>query len=289
LGAVSRCAPRIGRLSAHFSLGCALALVGASISLHADEVADKGKDIFSKNQHAVVTIEVVQKMSARGRSSEVKQEITGTVLDSSGLTVIALSSCDPTELYRRVMPDEPSRAETEISDLKILLDDGTELSSEIVLRDKDLDLAFVRPKTKPVASMPAVDFSKSGSAQILDQVVTLNRLNPAASRAYGASVERITAVVQKPRTFYIPDSTMTVTGLGSPVFALNGDVLGLIVMRAVAIQSGSANIREGMTTVILPAADILKGAKQAPESKGETGDKKDSSKGDSKEESKDAK
>ncbi|HWY78532.1 MAG TPA: hypothetical protein VN281_23155, partial [Verrucomicrobiae bacterium] len=161
--------------------------------MHADEVADKGKDIFSKNQHAVVTIEVVQKMSARGRSSEVKQEITGTVLDSSGLTVIALSSCDPTELYRRVMPDEPSRAETEISDLKILLDDGTELSSEIVLRDKDLDLAFVRPKTKPVASMPAVDFSKSGSAQILDQVVTLNRLNPAASRAYGASVERITA------------------------------------------------------------------------------------------------
>jgi S1-C subfamily serine protease len=279
---------RIGRPSIHVSLAVALAIAAASISLRADEVSDKGREILSHNQHAVVTIEVVQKMSARGRSSEAKQEITGTVLDSSGLTAVALSACDPTELYRRVLPDEPSRAETEISDLKILLDDGTELPSEIVLRDKDLDLAFVRPKTKPANSMTAVDFAKSGSAQVLDQVITLNRLNPAASRAYAASIERITAVIQRPRTFYVPDSTMTVTGLGSPVFALNGDVLGLIVMRAVAVQGGAASYREGLTTVILPAADILKGAKQAPESKGEGSDKKDAPKGD-KEESKDAK
>ena len=39
----------------------------------------------------------------------------------------------------------------------------------------------------------------------------LMRSNSAAGRAYAASVERINAVIQKPRTFYIPDSSMTAT------------------------------------------------------------------------------
>ena len=64
--------------------------------------------------------------------------------------------------------------------------------------------------------MAAIDLSKSAPAQLLDEVITLNRLNSAAGRAYAASVERISAVIQKPRTFYIPDSTMTSTTLGSP-------------------------------------------------------------------------
>ena len=119
----------------------------------ADELADKGRDIFKKNQHAVVTVQAVLKTtySGNGRSSnpsESKQDLTGTVIDPSGLTVLALSSVDPAELYRR-MSDEYKTVETQVNDLKILLDDGTEVPSEIVLRDKDLDLAFIRPKTKP--------------------------------------------------------------------------------------------------------------------------------------------
>ena len=117
--------------------------------------------------------------------------------------------------------------------------------------------------------MAAVDLTKSAPAQLLDQVITLNRLNSAAGRAYAASVERISAVIQKPRTFYIPDSTMTSTTLGSPAFALDGKVVGVFVMRAVSSKGGgSRNYRDSMTSIILPAEDILKGAKQAPEAKG---------------------
>ena len=46
--------------------------------------------------------------------------------------------------------------------MKILLDDGTEVPAEIVLRDKDLDLAFIRPKAKPASPMTSVDLTKSG-------------------------------------------------------------------------------------------------------------------------------
>jgi len=50
-------------------------------------------------------------------------------------------------MYQRMMGEEYSRSrvETEITDIKILLDDGTEVAPlRLVLRDKDLDLAFIR-------------------------------------------------------------------------------------------------------------------------------------------------
>lgn len=242
---------------------------------HADELADKGRDIFKKNQHAVVTVQAVLKTtsSGNGRSSnprEDKQDLTGTVIDPSGLTVLALSSVDPVELYRRIS-DEYKTVETQVNDLKLLLDDGTEIPSEIVLRDKDLDLAFIRPKTKPSAPMAAVDLSKSSAVEMLEPVIALNRLSRAAGRAYSASIERIDAVIQKPRTFYIPDSSQSTTSLGSPAFALNGNIVGIFVMRAVSAgESGGRNMRENMTAILIPAEDILKGAKQAPEAKGDT-------------------
>jgi hypothetical protein len=250
-----------------------LGLAGAAAPCPADELAQKGRDIFNKNQQTVVTVQVVLKMTYSGaaKTSETRQEITGTVVDPSGLTVLALSAADPSEMYQRMMAEQASqyKLDAEVTDVKILLADGTELPAEIVLRDKDLDLAFIRPKSKPASPMAAVDFTKSAPAQLLDEVITLNRLNSAAGRAYAASVERISAVIQKPRTFYIPDSTMTSTTLGSPAFALDGKVVGLVVMRAVNSKGGSRNYRENMTSIILPAEDILKGAKQAPEAKGE--------------------
>jgi S1-C subfamily serine protease len=262
----------------------------ASVALRssADDAMDKGSDIFQKNQHAVVTVQVVLKSSRGGasQSSESKQDITGTVLDPSGLTVVALSACDPSELYQRMMGEDYAKykVETEVTDLKVLLDDGTEIPSEIVLRDKDLDMAFVRPKTKPATPMAAVDLNQTSKAKVLEQVITLNRLNSAAGRAYSASVERISALIQKPRTFYIADGTMTSTTLGAPVFSLNGNVIGMVVMRAVSSKgTGTRSYRDNMTPIILPAEYVLKAAKQAPESRLEA-EKKDEPK-----ESKDAK
>jgi hypothetical protein len=255
----------------------ALALAGTSASSRADDIAEKGRAIFKQYQHAVVTVQAVMKITYSGaaKSTENRQDLTGTVVDPSGLTVLALSACDPTEIYQRMMAEESAKykLDIEVTDLKILLDDGTEIPSEIVLRDKDMDLAFIRPKTKPASPMAAVDLAKATPAQVLDQVITLNRLNSAAGRAYAASAERISAVIQKPRTFYIPDSSMTSTTLGSPAFAMDGNVVGVFVMRAISSKGGgSRNYRDSMTTIILPADDILKAAKQAPEAKG--GDEK---------------
>ncbi len=84
-----------------------LVLMGTA-TLRADDVAEPGRGVFKKYQAAVVTVEVVQKTSGGGRSRENKQDLTGTVVDPSGLTVLALSMYDPVEFYQRMMPDESS-------------------------------------------------------------------------------------------------------------------------------------------------------------------------------------
>jgi S1-C subfamily serine protease len=255
-----------------------------------DDLADKGREIFNKNQRSVVTVQIVLKTKFSfsgmgGDDNESKQDATGTVIDPSGLTVMSLSDTDPTAMFQALMSgmddeDNQMKVDSELSDLKILLEDGTELSAEVVLRDKDLDLAFIRPKSKPTNAMPAIDLTKSSTGQVLDQIVSLTRLGKAAGRAYSVSVGRISAVVQKPRLFYIPDGS-SFSGMGSPVFTLDGNLLGITVMRTVGGASGGAGLfdysHDGITEIILPASDILKGVKQVPTAKA-TSDKKEESK-----------
>jgi S1-C subfamily serine protease len=154
----------------------------------------------------------------------------------------------------------------------MLMEDGSELPAEVVLRDKDLDLAFVRPKTKPSAPLPALDLAKSGPAQILDQLITLNRLHEAVGRTYSVSVERISAIVRTPRLFYVPDGNQTSTTLGSPAFSLDGKVVGIVLMRTVKSRGSSGGMFDfqpgnNMSAIILPTDSIQRAAKQVPERK----------------------
>jgi S1-C subfamily serine protease len=257
----------------------AFAFLGPLQATLADELAEKGKAIFKKNQHAVVTVELVLKnkfsMSGLGgQSNESRQDATGTVVDPSGLTVMSLSATDPAQLLQNMIStgsddDTKFKMESELSDVKILLDDGSEIPAEVILRDKDLDLAFIRPKTKVSSPMTALDLTSSGKAEILDQIVTLNRLGSAAGRAYAASIDRISAIVQRPRLFYVADSSLNTTALGAPAFTIDGKVLGISVMRSMKGKSGGgfgmfAGQMDNMTGIIVPAEDVLKGVKQVP-------------------------
>ena len=247
-----------------------LTLFAAYIPLfsRSDEISGCGQQIFEKNHGAVVTVEVILRStySRDGKTSpptESKYDLTGTVVDPSGLVVLAHSGCDPSEFYKTTSSAyEGYKVESEISDLKILLENGTEVPADIVLRDKDRDLAFARPRTSLGRPWKAVDFTKPASAKVLDQVIALNRLNPVSGRAYSASVARIIAVVVKPRPFYLHDGTSPGFGLGSPVFSLDGSLLGLSVMRV--SRAKGANDEENSVSIITPAEQVLTVAKQVP-------------------------
>ncbi len=261
------------------ALCCALCLCAVFAPVvAADEVAVKGRKILEANKAAVVTILLVlkQKVSFPGRpsqDSESKVEATGTVISPEGLTVVSLSLTDPTSLLEKMMAGTAQagqlKMETELRDAKIMLGDGTEIPAEIILRDKDLDMAFVRPLEKQDAPFAYIDISEPGEPDYLDQVISLNRMGKVAGRAYSASVERIDAIVRKPRTFYIPGRDATSTGLGSPAFTIDGDFIGVFLIRAIKSTGGGSRgmfggSSDNIATVILPAIDIADAAEQAP-------------------------
>ena len=251
----------------------AVCLAGAA---RAGDVENQGRAVLDKYQKTVVTVQLVtkQKISATGMGSqdnESKEEATGLVIDPSGLVVLSLSATDPTSMMSAMAGEmaEKFKIESNVSDVKILLDDGTEVPAQIVLRDKDLDLAYARPIDKPAQPMTAVDLSQAAEPQVLDPLVSLNRLGKVAGRAYAAGLERVQAIIRKPRKMFVPGNDPTHSNLGSPMFTLDGKIVGIVVMRTMAGEGRSmmslmGGLSESVLPTIVPAADILEGAKQAP-------------------------
>jgi len=205
------------------------------------------------------------------------------MIDSSGLTVVSLTTTDPgnamKEAYARAMAargGDPSQLkfDSEVSDVKIVLADGTEIAADIVLRDKDLDLAYLRPSDKPAKPLSFVDLARDAKPQVLDEVVVVNRLTKTANRVPAISIGRIEALVDKPRTFYVLGEATWGYSLGAPVFSLDGKLIGILFLRSAKAQvdqiSGfmfSSLNQWGMMPIVLPASDIVDGAKQALEAK----------------------
>ncbi len=240
----------------------------------------QGRAVLEQHKAAVVTVQLVVKtkmgMMGQSREEESKLDVTGAVIGPDGLTVLALSAMDPMGMVSQMMGGmlgAGMEMDSEVTDAQILLEDGSELPAQVILRDRELGLGFVRPREQPAKPMAYVDLSQAGEAQILEQVVALNRLGKVANRAYGANLERIQAVVEKPRTFYVPGQDPTGTKQGCPAFTLDGKVLGLVVMRTIKSDGGGGGMMGAMmgamgggnlTPIILPAADIQEAAEQAP-------------------------
>ncbi len=239
----------------------------------ADEIAVKGREVFAKHKSAVVTVELVLKrqftLFGNSQEEESKSEVTGTMIEPTGLTVVSLTSIDPTSILTDALAGEAGmglmfKTETQVISAKILLEDGADLPARVVLRDPDLDLAFVQPNEKPAEPLPYVNLRDATEPEILDHVVTLNRLGKRAQRTHGISTGRVEAVVTKPRTFYVPTQSLSAAlSLGCPVFALDGKVVGLAVVR----KGGKVEVtsfNDIVLAIVLPASDILEAAAQAP-------------------------
>lgn len=232
----------------------------------ANDDAVQGRAVQARHKAAVVTVQMVVKvtwsMGGNSNQNESKVETTGTVIGADGLTVLALSSTDPSSISKTMGSD--FKMDAELSDIKLLLEDDSEVPAEVVIRDVELDLAFVRPVEKVKMDLAFVDLNDSGDVELLDRVVTINRLGRVANRVYSASFEYIDAVVEKPRRYYIPGNDPTSTSAGCPTFRLDGKIVGVFVLRAISAEAGNAGRRDNVMPIILPAADILEGVAQVP-------------------------
>src|ERR671912_53621 len=256
------------------------ALVAGASHVSAQDDRAAAREIVKKWQNAIVTVRVVLKMrvSVGGRemqSMDESVETVGTVIDPSGLTILSLDALNPGAMMNKMMGSGGSGQErmefgSEPSDVKLRLPDGKELPARIVLRDEDLDLAFLRPRTKPDKPLVAIDLADEGRPALLDPVVVLSRLGRVGGWAPAASLQTIGAIIERPRTFFVIDNGGS-GGMGTPAFTVAGKVVGLLTMRSVqsgrpgmfSMVGGSEGV--GLLPVILPAADVRDIAQQAPE------------------------
>jgi len=239
----------------------------------AGETAARGREVVSKWEKAVITVRLTMKMrmSAEGRQvqeEEQTQEIRATVVDPSGLAVCSLAEADPAQMFASMMESEEGgyKYEVDITAVKMRPADGKEIAAKVVLRDKDLDLAFIRPTEKLAQPLAAVDLSDASKVEMLDDVLVIGRLGEAANRVASATLDQIQAVMQKPRLLYVPGFNGMSSDMGCPVFTLDGKIVGILLNRIVS--AGGSNMMEddsGWMIVVLPAADVLEVAKQAPE------------------------
>ena len=251
----------------HILLGIAM-VCGAGSA--AADLATAGRQLAKDVGPAVVHVTAVIKISvegplaaAIGGSQEQKSEALATIIDPSGLAVVAESALNPTVLMGNVkIMGQTLKMSAALSDVKYRLADGTEIPAKVILKDEDLDLAFVAPaeriSTEDKKKFAVINL-KNAAAQpkLLDEFIQLSRLNEQLNYETTVRHGRITAVIRKPRTFYTGSSS-----IGAPVFTLDGKVLGLCMMRRDA-KTGHHNIgimgtgaQPSGSVVIVPAEYI---------------------------------
>ena len=239
-----------------------------------DQDAQAGRQIVAKWQDAVVTVQLVLKTSMsfegeQAQNQEEKSETIGTVIDPSGLVVVSLSALNPAEAWQRMMPNENVKVSSDVTDVKLILPDGKEMPASVVLRDKDLDLAFIRTKDKPAKPLSTVDFKTAAKPELMDQAIILYRLGTVGSRALAACTDRVQSVIEKPRILYALGLQAMGASLGAPVFAMDSNPIGLLLLRTSpgGMASGAGMFGgiggTGLMYVVLPASDVVDAARQA--------------------------
>ncbi len=252
-----------------------------------DVLKTQGQKILSEFAGSVLPVEIVSKirMNMEGRSLEPQERTTtalATVVDESGLLLLSNSAINPENIYKSFFGGYGKvELSSEVSSIRIRQDDGKEIDAEVVLRDKDLDIALIRPQKKEdegegTHSWKAVQLEAKATLKPLDEIFILERLGRSMNWAPAIRVDRIKAVIERPRLLFLPSSTMLEGQLGTPVFTKDGHCAGILLLKLTTLQRSAGMDVDflltgfqfgGLTKVVLPAKHILRIIQEAKKGK----------------------
>ena len=231
-------------------------ILAFAMPTRADTAGDVARRIVTAHAKGAVTLQIVLKAAAGDSGDQAEREIDGVVLDASGLIVTANTNVDPGAVYAAMSGNEGAYA-TKVVSVKILMAGGEQIPARVVLRDKDRNLAFLRPLQKPKTAFTPVSFVKKSTARIGDAIYVLSRLGKTGGRQASITFERVYSVIQKPRLMYVIIPNMY-TSLGNAVFNESGQPLGLLSAR-IGLKTGDSPL-----PVVVPVSDVMEIARQAP-------------------------
>ena len=138
--------------------------------------------------------------------------------------------------------------------MKLRLADNSEVAAQVILKDSDLDLAFIAPESAEAAAGHTFAFVKledAAEATVLGNYYELTRMGKVLQRTPIVQMSTVVGMIERPRRFVL----VTEQTPGCPVFDPQGKILGL----SVYYSSGGRQV----ANMILPAADVADMAKQA--------------------------
>jgi len=148
--------------------------------------------------------------------------------------------------------------ETTVTGTTMILPDGTEVDAEVILKDSDLDIALVRPRTPPARPMDAVE-AKGGKPlpQILDDVILVGRYGRSLNRTAWVALAHVHAIVKGPRPFAVFGGEAAHAS-GTVAYGPDGAPLGILTTHYSKDAEGMERI--GSSAVILRPFDDLTAA-----------------------------
>ena len=242
-----------------FTPACALA---------AESNAAAGRALMKRYADAIVAVELVVTLKIKYGDREAppredRVEVNGTMISPSGLVVTSLAEVDPQTAFdsARGMGRGGQRVElvgSDFKEVKLRLADGSEVPARFVLKDADLDLAFMAPDLSaadaPKREFAYVKLEDAAAGEVLGDYFSVARASKSMQRVPTVRASQVYGIVEKPRRVLLVTDQTSQT-LGTPTFDAQGRVLGISLFHfANGRRSGP---------VVVPAADIAEMAKQA--------------------------
>lgn len=237
-------------------------------SAASNDLRANGRLVVANHADALISVEVVSeaKFSYNGQQTEreSKTQLNGIVMNPEGLVLVPLSELDPTSLSERISPGEEPEFSITIKSIRYILADGTEIPTKLVLRDNDLDLAFLKPETPVAKPLASLDFSvEAAEPKVLDEVFALARAGRVAGRAPLGMSGELQGIITKPQAYYIPSSELVSSGTGVPIFNAQGQVIGVVLIRVLAGGNNvSMDDESPYIYVVVPNLEIFDASEQ---------------------------
>lgn len=245
------------------TLGLVITLAATAFAGVPDPGGEVARKLFTAHRDSVLWVSVVAKISYTSEGAtdspmnlpdaENKFEAYATVVSTNGLLVTALSAIDPSRaISGREITTRSGKVRLDasviIKEVLIIMPDGVEVPAEVVMKDTDLDLAFIRAKADSKqfksANFVPIDLKDSAKAVMAEETITLMRGDEVLNRQPSVVRGQVTVLVSKPREFIRATSGAP----GTPTFNTDGKFLGIGTVRFVQNRQPTA--------VLLPAADV---------------------------------
>ncbi|MBI5763077.1 MAG: trypsin-like peptidase domain-containing protein [Planctomycetes bacterium] len=240
-----------------------VAVILSAMPSRAEDGGDYAK-IIAEAGPAFVTVKFVLKMEGQFGNRESEAEITGVMVDAGGLVLCGNTRFGSPRMMRQIGGSATP------TDIKVLIGDDTEgLEAKVLARDSELDLAWVQIKKPGDKKFAFVDLAKSATPEVGQRVMTLRKMAKYFDRVLTVGEGRIAGKTKKPRDLFVPSG---LGGLepGLPVFATNGQVIGISVvqmpedeeLQGMAFTGIGRDISNGL---ILPTSEVVKATARAKE------------------------